>query len=226
MNEFNEYELQDYDKKEKSRLQEKAEEINSQVKDLTIILDTLADTNDKHEILEKGYSIYFRANDMRQAYFNIINLKECLGIISDEEANKIRKEGYETPCEDMYWRIKDFNIEEYNNKIENSTFMPKKGSYGYCKCKGYNYLSRVEMGKLIKKDLRENYPECDFSVTTDGGYWRDSINIRFSKAPEELFGNKNYDGKQGIKESTIREIQDFCMEYEPRVSVSVNGYIW
>lgn len=105
-------------------------------------------------------------------------------------------------------------------------FIPEKGTYHYSKCKGYNYLSRVEMGRMIKKDLKEEYPECQFSVTTEEGYWKDRVNVRFSKAPKEQYGDVTSMGKQALKREFIDELQEWCKEYEPRVNVSVYGHIY
>lgn len=225
MNDYIEYELQDYDTEHKEKLHKKANETKEIITDLTDMIEIIFNATDRKTILEKGYSLYFRTNDIRQAYFHIIDLKEELGLISKEESSRMRKEGYNIDEKDMYWKIKDFDMGKISNAIDESTFRPDKGTHGYCLCKGYNYLSRVEIGKMVKRDLKEEFPECDFSVTTEEGYWNDIVNVKFFKAPPETYGETDYSGRQGLKESFIREIEKFCEEYEPRVNIRVYRYL-
>lgn len=204
MNQFNEQELKEYDKLEKKILISKAEKAEKTIKELTYILFKIQKTQDLTIILDKGSEIYFKLCNIRPVYFDIISI---LQKINPAEGNFRLKTTDD--YKQMYWLIKDFSAEEYETLINNKTFKPEKGTYQYSKCKGYYSVSRIDMGKMIKKDLQEHFNDWDFSVTTEKGLWKDIVNVGF-KLPEK-----------GDYKEMREELILFLMEYEPRVDVRV-----
>ena len=121
--------------------------------------------------------------------------------------------------------IEDFNGEALKRNVEEHRFVPALGSNEYCQCKGYYDIPRIGMGRLIKKDLKEEFPDIGFSVKTYGQeWWTDRAVVKVTSIGDddvEWF----YDDLKLRDEFINDKVYPFLREYEPRIRVTIDKYL-
>lgn len=219
MDEFNEYKLKEYDTNRRNWLYKQLNEIEETFESLKEKVDRLIETTDEAEAIHIARTLNDKNLQIQLAHSYFISFQEEVGLITKEEWSSLREKDME--YEDFYLKLKEFNKEELRKRLDETTLIPPKGSDAYCRCKMYDSLSRVEMGRKIKKDLKDEYHDISFSVTTEDS-WTPWCNVQIIKAPEEYC---KHDNTSMISTEFLNELKCFLEEYQPKMKISVNGYI-
>lgn len=182
--------------------------IDKKTKYLDKIMNKLINADNIYETLKYSEELLGKRYIINSCYSEFKILKDSLDIPIDSEDISI-DEKLRVLCETDY----DYHKSLLNDKV----LIPKKGTYSYCKCKGYTDMTRVEMGRFIKKVLNENYPGIKWSVTSDGEYWCEKIYVKADTA----YSIKEKYGSLYMGDDFVGEITDFLFEFSPRVNVVV-----
>lgn len=142
-------------------------------------------------------------------YYRLLGIWFETGQLSREEFESLRRnrEGYVGMYGHCCCLLDDVYVSNLVSVINSHSYVPSLGSEEYCRCKGYYDLSRVEMGRLIKSELGELFPDSVFSVKTEWSNWgrRDVVTVRIVRSG-------------GVDRSLV---VSFLEEFKPRVIIQV-----
>lgn len=227
MNEWNTEKLEKYNNNRKHGDIVTCKRIQKLIDNTQHTLTKLKEAPDDVVLLQTAGVVKELLEKMDKTWYEYIQLQNELGLISDDKYEKIKEQIEYIPLKDKYEGLLSYDMDKMIEMVDNHEYYPEKGSMPYHDCKDYENLTRVELGKMVKADLKEAYPDFVFSVTTESDRWGFTHYIRVKplEVPDEHLDTteRNY---PKLQQETYDELQDFVDEYKTyNVKVPVWRYI-
>lgn len=224
--EFIEEKLLEYNDNKKRGINEKIKGICISVDKLYENLNELEGIDNKRFILHYAKKTSHLLEEASKRYYDWLYVQLELGLLSIDEYNGECDDARENLSdEDKFWRIHSLTEDVCEDLIMQKKWVPEKNTRDYCECKGYYDISRIEIGKLIKEELSKEYTNMKFSVTTKAEkYCTDEVHIDIVEIPSKYVEKSSiYGSEYSITQEFRMELRDFVSEFEPRVSVFIDG---
>lgn len=208
---FDENKLSEWQIKHEKYLRERIERILDVKNEINGLLDKIKANTSNYNILKYSNLISEKEYLINVAYSELVLVRDSLGIITVPYDDKLT-------LADKFQAINTSHYDIYLDILDKIILYPVKGTYAYCECKEYDSLTRAEIGKLVKKALREKYPDIKWSVTTEESYFSDYVRISANTAPSV----KEKYGSLFIGDDFLEELQDYLKEFNPRATIIIN----
>lgn len=224
MNEFDEKKLESFDNTKTSSIVSRLKGMNGKILLINSLITQIKVSEDDDKILNLCNDINHKLRKLNMDLDDLPSIFYDLEIYSEEKYSTESEKVYSLELIEKYNRFKNIDFEKYIQKSKMKQFIPRKGTRGYCDCKNYYELSRVEIARMLKSDLHSKFPNCDFSVTSREDY-TDRVTVRLKKVPSEYVLKSSHvwvDYK--ITNKFHKQLLEVCKEYSPRVEIYISIY--